>query len=245
MAFGDFLDLKEAALRSAQGDPSDTGDLTRGGDAINRAYLRVCGNGFPHDFLEQEGQWLSTGGSDTYTYGSIATAMGITGASIREIIALTDDSTGDLLTSLSWEQLEDMTASTQESGEGTGTPCYWAKWGAGDTAEIRLYPNPDDAFTLGVFAYLKPAAMTADADEPLIPDSYRHSVLVSLAAAILLGEEGGAEAAADRDRHQADHREAVRDMHMAHSTAKRPTFNVVAPTAFDHLPGSGESWAPW
>jgi hypothetical protein len=34
-------------------------------------------------------------------------------------------------------------------------------------------------------------------------------------------------------------------MRVALGTGKRPTFNVVAPDAFSHLPGSGDYWGYW
>lgn len=245
MATGDFLDLAQAAVRAAQGDTTDTtGDLARAKAAINEAHQTVCGDGYPYDFLEREGQWTTTAGSDVYTYASIATAMGVSGASIREIHMLTNDTNGfggAALNSVSWEQLEAMSYSSQESSEGTGTPVIWAKW----ASRIRLYPAPEQVYTLGTYCLLAPAEMTLDADVPLIPASFSRRVLVPYAAALLLEQEGGSEAGADYERRMNRHREAVRDLRVAHATAKRPTFNVVTPTAFDHLPGSGLEWGYW
>lgn len=247
MAFGDLLDLAQAAVRSAQGDPLDTaGDLARAKDAVNEAYLTVCGDGYPYDFLEVEGQWDLTAGSDTYTYGSIATAIGVTSGTIREIHGLINDTYGGVpLHSTSWQQLESYSASSQEPGEGTGTPTTWAKWGAGSNARIRFYPMPDQVYRIGTYCLVSPGAMSADADVPLIPLPYRHRLLVPYAAALLLEVEGGQEAAADYERRMARHREALRDLRTAHATAKHPTFNLVTDTAFDHHPGSGVNWTPW
>lgn len=242
-ASGDYLDLAQAAVRASQGSVTDTtGDLARAKEAVNEAYLTVCGDGFPYDFLEREGTWTTTAGSDVYTYASIATGMSITGASIREILMLTNDTFGGVtLESMDWQQLEGFSYSSQEAQEGQGTPIAWAKW----ASRIRLYPNPDQVYTIGAYAILAPAAMSADADLPLIPAAFSKRVIVPYAAALLLEQEGGAEAGADYERRMARHREALRDLRTAHGTAKRPTFNVVGPAAFDHLPGSGAEWGFW
>lgn len=240
MATGDFLDLAQAAVRAAQGDTTDTtGDLARAKAAINEAHQTVCGDGYPYDFLEQEGQWTTTAGSDTYTYSSIASAMSITAGTIREIHMLTNDTYGGVrLHSMDWQQLEQMSYSSQEPGEGEGTPVAWAKWGT----RIRLYPNPEQVYTIGTFCYLNPAEMTADDDMPLIPISFSRRILVPYAAALLLEQEGGGEAAADYERRMDRFREGVRALREAHATAKRPTMNLVAPGAFDD-PGS--HWGYW
>ncbi len=97
MASGDYLDLAQNAVRSAQGDPSDTtGDLARGKATVNEAYLRICGDSYPYDFLETEGTWVTVAGSDTYTYASIATAMSISASAIREIQMIVNDTLGGL-----------------------------------------------------------------------------------------------------------------------------------------------------
>lgn len=241
MASGDFLDLATAAVRSAQGDPTDTaGDLARGKAAVNEAYLATCGDSFPYDFLEREGQWTTTAGSDVYSYSSIATAMSLSSMSIREIHMLTNDTYGGVpLISMDWQQLETISASTQESGEGDGTPTAWAKW----DSRLRLYPEPDQTYTIGTYCLVTPAEMTADADTPLIPLAFRHRLLVPYASAILLEQEGGTEV--ETERRMSRWREGLRALREAHGTAKRPTFNVVGAGAFDHLPGSGSDWAVW
>ena len=117
--------------------------------------------------------------------------------------------------------------------------CESARWGDAATATIRLYPKPDAVYTIGTIAILRPAVLTANADVPLFPADFAHRILVPYAAAILLEQEGGAEAGADYERRMSRYREGLRDLITAHGTGKRPTFNVVAAGAFDHLPGSG------
>ena len=210
---------------------------------VNEAYLSICHDGNPWDFLEKEGQWTTVAGTDKYTYSSIATAMSISGASIREIITMTNDTSGLIMRSMDWTQHEIDTTSTQETDEGSGTPDSWSKWGSQGAPTIRLYPNPDAVYTMGAFVYLSPSEMTSNTDTPLIPLAWRHRVIVPYAAALLLEQEGGAEAGADYDRRMARYERNYMMMRTALATAKRPTFNLVSPDAFDHLPHSGNDWA--
>lgn len=244
MASGDFLDLSEHACRAAQLDPSDTsGDLTQAKAKVNEGYLSCVHDGSPWDFLEKEGQFDLTASSDKYTYSSIATAMSVSGASIREIVKLTNDTEGYVLKETSWEHLEQLTYSTKESAEGTGAPAYWAKWGSQGAPTIRLYPNPDSAYRLGAFCYLEPAALSDNTDTPLIPLAWRHRILVPYAAARLLEQEGGTEALSQANVYQNRYDEAMAMFRTARATAKRPTFNVIQPGYFERRDGDwGPAW---
>ncbi len=234
MASGDLLDLAQAACRSAQMDPADTtGDLAQAKTKVNEAHLRCCNGGEPLDFLEREGQWTTVAGADVYTYASIAAAASITGATIREIHTLVGDAAAGtgVLESMSWEALEHLSYSSQETSEGTGDPQLWAKWGT----RIRLYPTPDAVYTIGAFCYLTPSEMSLDADVPLLPLAWRHAVIVPYAAALLLEQEGGNEAAAGYDRLMQRYERNFLAMRTALAAAKRPTFRVMTPTAFSDL----------
>jgi hypothetical protein len=225
LASGDFLELKERAARAARFDASDSTDLTRAGEAVNQAYLTaVTRDGIQFDFLEQEGQWDCTAGDDVYTYADIATAIGVTGASIAEILWLTNDTDGSVLESRSWADLE-KGASSSQNDDPSGCPYRWAKW----ASRIRLYPDPDAAYRFGTFVKLVPAEMSADADTPLIPLSYRHSVIVPLAASILLRMEGGSEAHQEAQFYQRQYEDAWMSMRTAHAGGRPPTFNLKSP----------------
>lgn len=223
MASGEFLEIAQRAARAARYDPSNTTDLTRAKEAVNQAYLSSCASGIQYDFLEDECQWDTTAGSDKYSYTSIATAGSVTGAIIGEILSMVIDVQGESipLESMDWIDLERLSNSTQDSDPG-GTPVYWAKWGA----EIRLYPNPDNAYTLGAFMRLVPSEMSADGDTPLIPLAHRHSVIVSAAAANLLRQEGGQEAHQEAVYYDRQHEQAMTSMRTAHATARLPTFRL-------------------
>lgn len=225
MASGDLTELSERAARAARFDPTDATDLTRANEAVNQAYLAACTrDGIQFDFLEQEGRWSTASGSDTYTYASIATAIGVSGASIAEILWLVNDSDGSVLDSMAWADLEKMSYSTQD-GDADGEPVYWAKWGN----RIRVYPTPDATYTVGALVRLAPAEMTTGSDTPLIPLTYRHSVIVSYAAAVLLRMEGGMEAHQEAQFYQRQYEDAWVAMRTAHATARKPTFNLRAP----------------
>lgn len=229
MPSGDFTDLATRACYFAQFDPTDTsGDLARAKEEINAAYLSVCAMGPRFDFLEQEGQWTTTAGSDVYTYASIAAAMSISGATIEEILYLTNDSDGHVLESMSWSALEKGSWATQDD-EGRGVPTSWAKW----NTRVRLYPTPDAVYTIGAFVRLAPNEMSANGDTPLIPLSFRHRLLVPLAAANLLRQEGGQDAHMDATRLQAQADEAYLAMRTAHASARHPTFILREPSWID------------
>ena len=237
MAFGDFADLKERACLSAHFDPDDSADLTKAGDAINEAYLSICGDGVRWDFLEQEGQWTTVAGTDTYTLSSIASAISSSGDGIAEIIALTNDTNGGRpLTGLSWEALEGMFYSTQDN-DPQGEPTHFSRWG---TNRLRLGPKPDAVYTMGCLVRFIPSAMTSDSETPAIPLAYRHSVLVPLAAMLLLEQEGGSETVSDRDRLERRSQANYEKMRMVHGSGRGPSFSVETPTAFDD-PRVGET----
>jgi hypothetical protein len=239
MAYGDFLDLAQHAARVAQYDVEDTDyDMPRAKEAVNEAYLSICHDGNAWEFLEQEGQWTTTAGSDVYDFDSIATAIGVSGATVREIKAITDDTNGGRpLAAQSWRQLESWTDSSQESTEGQGTPTHYSVW----NSRVRLYPKPDQTYTLGFFGLITPNPMDDDTDEPLLPLAWRHRVLVPYAGALLLMQEGGGESFGGYDRLMSLHRNAFEQMRTA-LASRRTGFNVVSPTAFDHLPGSNDVW---
>lgn len=242
MASGDYLELAQRAARAARFDPDNTTDLTRAKEAINQAYLDSCAGGIQFDFLEQEGQWTTTSGSDTYTYASIATATSVSGARIAEILTLTNDTDGTVLEPMSWHQLETLGYSTQD-GDSSGRPLYWAKWGA----KIRLYPKPDDTYTIGAFMRLVPTEMSSDTDTPVLPLEYRHSILVTHAASNLLRQEGGGEAQNDAQFYWRQYETAWERMRTATATATpgRATFRLKSPLwDSDHASiARGDPWS--
>lgn len=235
---GSFLDLQEWACRFARFDSTNAADLALAASAVNDAYMSTCSDGSPWDFLQREGQWLTTAGSDTYSYSSIATAMSVTGADIAEIETITDDESSTVLQSMSWAALESAAVSTQD-GEGTGRPYYWSKW----ESRIRLFPSPDSELTMGSFCRLTPTEMSGDADEPLIPFAWRRRLLVPFAAATLLRTEGGLETAAEAERLMNQYNEDFRTFRTAYATAKRPTFRVATPGWELDNPAGDESGA--
>jgi hypothetical protein len=247
LASGDFLDLSEHALRSAQlaassGTAYSAGDLAQANAKVNEAYLSLTHSGDPWDFLEKEGQWDTVAGSDKYTYASIASAMSVTGGTIREIHVLLDDDNGAVLKPMSWEDLERVTDSVKDD-EGTGRPVWWAKWGGANVPTIRLFPSPDAAITIGVFCSLVGTEMTDGADVPLIPLAWRHRVVVPYAAALLLEQEGGPEAGAQYERLMRRYQDAYAQMRTALATAKRPTFNAIQPGFMEREMAGG--WGGW
>ena len=202
---------------------------------MNQAYLSAATrDAIQFDFLEQEGTWSTVAGTDTYTYTSIATAAGVSGASIGEIVKLTIDSEGysGPLLSMTWDALEIEANSTQDD-DATGIPTMWAKWGQGSGAKIRLWPSPSRVYTIGMLMRLVPAELSANGDTPLIPLHYRHSVIVSQAAALLLRQEGGGEAHNEAVFYDRAAEQAWTSMRTAHGQGRPPGFRLLKP-GWDH-----------
>jgi len=224
VASGDFLDLYSKAIYGSRRDLTDTFDVARAKEAVNEAYLYVSATGDQWDWLEKEAQFTVQTGQDVYTYDAIASALSTT---IDEIHTLTMDSEtggGWTLEAMSWPSLEAFTASTQDD-EQTGEPRIFSKW----SRRIRLFPTPDEAFTLGMFYRLQAVDMVDDTAVPLLPVAWRTRLLVPYACARLLRQEGGSESAVEGDRYMADFDKAFREGRTAMATAKSPTLRLASP----------------
>jgi hypothetical protein len=223
LAYGDFLDLSEWAARNARFDTSDTDDMTLAKSAINTAYLATCDTGDPWRFLQREGAWQTVAAGDVYDFASITTAMGVTGGDVADILSIVNDDTGLPLQSMSWEALEDYGYSTQD--DSNSEPVFWSRW----DDRIRLWPTPDAVYTLGCMTRLVPSAMSADADEALIPLAWRNRLLVPYASAMLLSTEGGLEVAAEAQRHRDAYDYSFGLFRAAYGTSGKPAFSVSTP----------------
>lgn len=236
--YNTYLDFAEEACRLAQMDTSLSADVTQAKAYVNEAYLRVCAGPDEWDFLRQDGQITLTAGSDVYTHAAIATALSVT--YIDRILHIVNDTTGyGPLASMDWDALEEYAYSTQDS-DPRGEPMSWAQW----NTRIRLYPNPNRAYVMGVLVRLRPAAMSSDTEEPLLPAAHRRPVLVNYAAAKLLQIQGGGEALNNAREFMADHERAVREMRAAHASANAQNIRVVHPNLNTGLPGGSPS-VPW
>ena len=225
MASGDFQDLYSKAIYGSRRDTSDTFDVARAKEAINEAYTYVASTGDPWDWLEKEAQFTVEAGQDVYTYDAIGAALS---TQIDEIHTLTMDSDsggGWVLDSMSWPALERISSSTQDD-EQIGEPLMFAKW----SRRIRLFPAPNQAYTLGMFYRLQAQEMTGDSDVPLLPLAWRTRLLVPYACARLLRQEGGADAASEASMYMADFEKAFREARTALATAKYPSFRLQSPS---------------
>jgi hypothetical protein len=242
MASGDFLELAQDAARTARFDPDDTTDLTRAKEAVNRSYLYACAkDGIQFDFLEREGQITTVAGDDTYTYAGIVSALSITGATIADVLDLVNDDDGQMLRRYaSWADLEADTYSSQD-GDAEGEPKSWVKWAG---SRLRLYPTPDAVYSIACFLRLVPAQMTADADTPLIPITFRHEVITPGAAAILLRMEGGGEAHQEALYQKRVQDEALTAMRIAHASARPGSFKLQT-SNWDREFGQTHDGDPW
>jgi hypothetical protein len=225
MASGDFQDLYSKAIYGSRRDTSDAFDVSRAKEAINEAYTYVASTGDPWDWLEKEAQFTVQTGQDVYTYDAIGSALATTIDEIHTLTMDSDSGGGWVLDSMSWPSLERIAASTQDD-EQIGEPLMFAKW----SRRIRLFPAPDEAYTLGMFYRMQAQEMTNDSDVPLLPLAWRTRLLVPYACARLLRQEGGSEAAVEADRYMADFDKAFRDARNATAVAKNPTLRLTSPS---------------
>lgn len=229
--FNTFLDIKEAACQLAQRDPSLSTDLTAAGLAVNQVYLRVLGMSDPWDFLKGEGQVVLTAGTSVYNVNgasSISATLGLGTDGVRMILDIVVDSasaSGKPLAKMGWNALEHLARSTEDS-DPQATPRAYAITGS----QIRFFPTPDEAFTVGVLYRAKGSALSADGDVPLIPAAFRRDILATGAAAILLQEEGGGEARSEAGQLRKEMGDSVDELRLAHATPVSGTdFTLVSP----------------
>lgn len=230
MATGDFQDLYTDACYASRRDPTDTTlDVPRAKKAVNWVYLHVCDSGDDWDWLEREGQFTLTAGADTYTFASVAAAIGLTaGAGIAEVYELVLDTPGIGLPPLErvhWDDLERLTRSSQD-GDSKGVPRYFADW----NGRLRLAPAPDSNYSVGCLVRMRPAELTANSDEPLVPLAWRRRILVPGAAELLLREEGGGEAVSEADRYKVLFDQAFLEFRAAHAGARGTSVRLVDPS---------------
>lgn len=220
---GTFEDLFTKACYAARRNSTDTFDLLRAKEAVNEALSACSFSGDPWNWLEKEGQFTVTAGSDTYTLDSIGTALGSPVSEIFDIVVDSNDA-GGRLQAMSWGALENISDSTQDN-ESQGIPAFFASW----DRRVRLFPIPDVAYTLGVFYRAYQSELTANGDVPLMPIEWRTRLLVPYAAAVLLRQEGGSEAAGESDRYYSLYQSAVAQCRTALATAKSPAIALQSP----------------
>jgi hypothetical protein len=225
MASGDFADLYSKAIYGSRRDTSDSFDVSRAKEAINEAYTYVASTGDPWDWLEKEAQFIVEAGLDVYSYDTIGAAVGTNVDEIHTLTMDSDSGGGWVLDSMSWPALERISSSTQDD-EQTGEPLMFAKW----SRRIRLFPAPDQAYTLGMFYRIQAQEMTNDSDVPLLPVAWRTRLLVPYACARLLRQEGGSDAANEAGLYMADFEKAFREARTALATAKQTTFSLQSPS---------------
>ena len=173
---GTFLALAQEACREAGGKMWDQYDMLRAKQFINEAYMYVCNAGPVWRFLEAEGAFTTVASSDIYTLTALATALSVAGE-------ITDVTRGGVpIKVLDWQALERISYDTQDD---TATePKYWTEF----DGKIRLWPKPDQVYTIGIFYEFRPAEMSVDSDTPAIPLPWRSRLLVPYAAAKMLRE---------------------------------------------------------
>ena len=234
MPSGDFNDMQVRACRLARYDETSATDLAYAADYLNEGYQSLAADDVPWLWLQFEGQVDLTANSDTYTYDSIATALGLDG--IEEVRWIINDDTGyGPLHSMSWVELERLSASSQD-GDAASEPTMWSRFNDNGSEKIRFYPKPRLAYTMGMHGIVKPGEMSANTDVPLIPFAWRHKMLTRYAVVQLLRQEGGGTAHHEADRFQAQWDRDYLVFRRTYAAFKRPMGNVMSPTFGNDLP---------
>ena len=239
MAYGDFSDLiNKTALRSRL-NSSIAEHTDRIEDALNEAYLQTVSMDYPWDFLQVDGQFGITANNDTYSYATIATALGED--KVEDVLSLVNDTIGSTpMQHGGWEDFERFAYSSQD-GDAAGYPVMWASFG-GDT--IRFWPKPDSDYAIGGLFRLGATPMTSGTDVPVIPLAYRESVLVNYAAAIIWRQTSGDGARrAARDMFS-DYESGLDRMIAAHGSAREPELEFAEKSYGARWPG-GTTLPSW
>lgn len=248
-AFGTVGGLALAVVRETGGKEWDSFALRRAKDAISEAYITVLTASDDWKFLRREGTATITAGTSTITYDALATALGLTGDTVEEVIELIDDTGASMLERTSTEGLEWMTQSTQYMPPTGSAPTYWT---VSQNRAIRFWPQFSRASSLRVIYRLRPQALAglADSSSTAFPTpTWANRVLVPYAAHLLLtrpnpsspgdvrlgSQERLTLATSMWDRYQM----ALADFRGAYGTANEPVLGLHEPAAFMDLPDFG------
>ena len=226
---GSLLDIARDAVRGVGLQEWDSFQIARAKKLIADIEHEIIGSSDLWDFLEKEGQMFLVAGSDTYSYASIATAIGVDGVGeILNIVVDTDREGEGKLEMMDWPSLEAYVGSTQDGSFGAGgPPVFMAKW----EARVRFWPIPDAAYKLGVYCRQRPNKLSADTSVSLIPDTFRAPLLEAYAKWQLeLGKPRDKRDPYLANSFKAEYERLFRALQMAHGSEKRPTVRFKAPT---------------
>lgn len=232
MATGDFIDLATRGCYRAQRNPNSDYDIARAKELVNECLMALADSGDPWDFHMKEGAWTTVTGSDLYSLSTLATAIGV--SEIAEVLGLVDDTSGGrTLPHMSWRELENTAYSTNDD-DPAGPPQMWSKW----NDRIRIWPAPDQAYTIGAFVRTTQGELTADGDLPEMPTRWATLVVPPYVGAGLLRQDGGSTAAAMGDRLTAEYERNVDKLRDSRAAAQEQNFTAIAPSFTSDLSGA-------
>lgn len=159
-----FLELQNRALTALNASTATTSEArTRVKAAINDWQRRILTKPqFTRLLRDRQLTLTSTAAIHTYTFSS----------SVKRINGITDTTNDISLVrrDLSWVRLND------PGLDFTGIPAVYVFLGASLTGslQVQLWPTPQGAYAYTVDYTAQIADMTADAEEPLLPEDYHH-----------------------------------------------------------------------
>jgi hypothetical protein len=153
-----------AAVRERLDDPTfDNVKITRW---ANWVIYDICSRtNFP--FLENSTTVSTIVSTQDYTLASIA-------ADLNKVKSVIDTTNERELTYVKPEELD--SKYKDMSNDTTGQPIYWTVYG--DT--LRVYPLPDDVYTLQVRYKANPTELTVASDTAIIPEVYSETVILGI-----------------------------------------------------------------
>jgi hypothetical protein len=159
-----YVELQNRALTALNASTATTSEArTRVKAAINDWQRRILTKPqFARLLRDRQLTLTSTSGTHTYTFSS----------SVNRINGITDTTNDIALVrrDLSWLRLND------PGLDFTGIPAAYVFLGASLTGslQVQLWPTPQGTYSYTVDYTAGLADMTADADEPLLPDDFHH-----------------------------------------------------------------------
>jgi len=235
---GTFLELAQRVCYECNLNPWDRFALERAKEAVNQVQRSIVDQDEDWDFLQAEGRFTVQPGKDLYKISQIAQELAV--PRIRQIKAIVFDSNKDRLwlRGFSWEELERTAFSTRDPSQ-RGIPYGFAVW----NDRIRFYPEPQAAYTFGVYYIQDFGDLVDDEDVCQLPHEWVHEVLIPMAASRVLYQTTDQAEFQRGQVLESVARKAMERFLEARGSAKQPALHQYEPLWSSDLPGGlGEGW---
>lgn len=156
-----------------QADDSSSTALTIIKSGINEAYADIAASR-DWDGLLDYATVSTVAGTEEYTPVTSSSSV----ERIRRIKSIVNQTSNQFLQNVDKELFrQNIPYVNTTTDRGTPTMWYFSENDSNRDMKIKLYPVPDQAYTLNVEYYKEPLELTNDADVPLIPDQYQYGLV--------------------------------------------------------------------